>query len=154
MGNATRRASLAIGWAAATLCLPTLAHAGGRLPISPVTKSFKSHRACVASLEATYAEDRRQIVPRAIDANGNTRETNLLTKGIERLGPKTARYDATIWYHNGGLRADLPGQQLETSHSYRHRIRQCEGRVMTTSGGDGYTLSTFDAADTPDRPKQ
>jgi len=152
MGNTKRAVTTAMGWTAA-LCLPTLAHAGGQLPILPVTENFKSHQACVAALEAAYAEDRKQVAPLTVDANGSRRQIELITKGMERIGFRRARYDATIWYHNGGLRADLPEQQIETSHSYEHRIRQCDGRTMKISGEQGYTLSTFDSVEAAASPK-
>lgn len=132
---------------AAALCLPALAHASGQLPLPPSTETFKSHQACLAAMEGAYADDRKQVVPRIVEANGDTREVSLDTKGIERLGRKTARYEATIWYANGRYRPDL--RQTETSHSYRHQIRQCDGKAMKTTGDQGYTLSTFDPADPP-----
>lgn len=152
MGNTKRAVTMAMGWTTA-LCLPTLAHASGQVPIFPVTENFKSHQACVAALEAAYAEDRKQVAPLTVDANGSRRQVELITKGMERIGSKSARYDAMIWYHNGGLRADLPEQQIETSHSYEHRIRQCDGRTMKTSGEQGYTLSTFDPVEAAASPK-
>ena len=152
MGNGMRRVRMAVGWTAA-LCVPALAHASGQLPLPPVTETFKSHQTCLAALEAAYAQDRKQVVSRTVEANGNTREISLVTQGVERLGPKTARYDATIWYHTGGLRADLPEPQVETSHSYKHQIRRCDGRTMKTTGDQGYTLSTFDLVDRPNGSK-
>jgi hypothetical protein len=137
---------------ATMLCLPGLAHASGQLlPLSPSTVTFRSHSACLAALEDAYTKDRRQVVPRNLEANGDTREVGLDTKGIEKIGRKTARYEATIWYANGRYRPDL--QQTETSHSYRHEIRQCHGKTMKTTGDQGYTLSTFDPADPPASPK-
>jgi len=135
----------------AALCLPTLAHASGYIPLPPSTETFKSHSACLAALDDAYAEDRKQVVPRSVEANGDTREVGLDTKGVERAGRITARYEATVWYHNGGYRPDL--QQTETSHSYEHRIRQCDGKTMKTTGDQGYTLSTFDPVDPPGSPK-
>lgn len=154
MRNGMRRLRMAVGWAA-TLCVPALAHASGQLSLDfePAFVTVKSHQACVAALEAAYAEDRKLVVSRTVEANGNTREVSLVTKGVERLGPKTARYDATIWYHNGALRTDLPEPQIETSHSYKHQIRRCDGRTMQTTGDQGYTLSTFDPVDAPNGSK-
>lgn len=152
MRNGLRRLRMAVGWAA-TLCVPALAHASGQLPLPPVTETFKSHQTCLAALEAAYAEDRKLVVSRTVEANGNTREVSLVTKGVERLGPKTARYDATIWYHNGALRTDLPAPQIETNHSYRHELRRCDGRTMQTTGDQGYTLSAFDPVDKPNSSK-
>ncbi|MCV9907637.1 hypothetical protein OIV19_08420 [Brucella sp. HL-2] len=53
----------------------------------------------------------------------------------------TATYDATIWYHNGHRRDDL--KEMEYNNSYAHRLRICEGKIMRTTGEDGYTQSTF-----------
>lgn len=138
---------------AAVLFPPAPAHASGQMPILAVSVSFKSHQACVAALEEAYAEDRKQVIPLRVEADGDRREVSLTTKGVERIGPELALYDATVWYHNGGLRADLPERQIETSHSYEHRIRRCDGNTMRTSGEQGYTLSTFDPVDITDRPK-
>lgn len=153
MRSKKRAVSSAVAWASG-MCLPTLAHASGQVPIFPVTENFKSHQACVAALDAAYAEDRKQVAPLTVDANGSRRQVELTTKGVERIGSRRARYDATIWYHNGGLRADLPEPQIEISHSYEHRIRQCDGRTIKTSGKQGYTLSTFDPVETVDSPKR
>ena len=153
MGSKKRAVIIALGWAAA-VCLPTLAHASGQVPIFPVTESFKLYQDCVAALETAYAEDRKQVAPLTVDANGSRRQVELTTKGVERISSRSARYDATIWYHNGGLRADLSEQQIETTHSYEHRIRQCDGRTMKTSGERGYTMSTFDPVETADSPKR
>lgn len=152
MEDTKRRLGMAMA-CAVVLCPPAPAHASGQMPILGVSVSFKSHQACVAALEAAYAEDRKQVIPLRVEANGDRREVSLTTKGVERIGPELALYDATIWYHNGGLRIDLPARQIETSHSYEHRVRRCDGNTMKTSGEQGYTLGTFDPVDTPDRPK-
>lgn len=134
------------------LGLSALAHASGQMPILAVPEHFASHQACVAALEAAYAEDARQVAPLTVAADGKRREVTMDSKGVERLGPQLARYDVTIWYHNGGLRTDLPEPQIETSHSYEHPIRQCEGKTMKTSGNRGYTLSTFEPVTAPEPP--
>lgn len=152
MGNTKRAVILAMGWATA-LCLPTPADASGQLPTLPSTESFKSHRACVAALEAAHAQDRRQVAPLTVDANGSRHQVELITKGVERIGSNSARYDATLWYHNGEPRPDMPKGTVETNHTYEHRIRQCDGRTMKTSGEQGYTLSTFDPVQAEDSPK-
>ena len=135
------------------LGLSTLAHASGQMPILALPIHFASHQACVAALEAAYAEDAKQVTPLTVAADGTRREVTVDSTGVERLGPQLARYDATIWYHNGGLRTDLPHPQIETSHSYEHPIRQCEGKTMKTSGNRGYTLSTFEPVAAPEPPQ-
>ncbi|KGD89161.1 MULTISPECIES: hypothetical protein [Rhizobium/Agrobacterium group] len=126
----------------AALCLSTIAHASGQLPMPPTTEEFKSHGACVAALHALHKEDQKQVRPKSAKADGRTSEVELITGGIRRIGQGTARYDATIWYHHGSIRDDV--EQRETSHSYAHRLRECEGRTMRVTGQDGYTLSTFE----------
>ena len=123
-------------------CMPTLAHASGQLPVPPSTEQFKSHEACLAALEDTYAQDKKQIRPKKREANGDTREVTLDTKGIESLGPNHARYEATLWYHNGRLDSEL--QKTETSHTYERLLSECTDKTLQTSGENGYTLSTFD----------
>lgn len=150
MGGPKRTIVAVIGSTMA-LSSPTMAVASGRAPILPVTERFKSQQACLHALEATYAQDRLQVAPLTIDANGATRRVELITKGVERGNPRRARYDATLWRHNGWPRPDLPASPVETRHSYEHRIRECAGKVMKTWGETGYTLSTFDpeAGQTP-----
>lgn len=138
---------------AAALGLSALAHASGQMSILSVPVRFASHQACVAALEAAYAEDARQVTPLTVAADGKRREVTVDSKGVERLDPQLARYEVTIWYHNGGLRTDLPQPQIETSHSYEHPIRQCEGKTLKTSGNRGYTLSTFEPVTAPEPPQ-
>ncbi len=138
---------------AAALGLSALAHASGQMSILAVPVSFTSHRACVAALKAAYAEDARLVEPLTVAADGKRREVTVDSKGVERLGPQLARYEVTIWYHNGGLRTDLPQPQIETSHSYEHPIHQCEGKTMKTSGDRGFTLSTFEPVTVSEPPQ-
>ncbi|MDZ3832410.1 MAG: hypothetical protein U0S50_11390 [Sphingopyxis sp.] len=128
--------------------LSSFALASGSVPVMQPPQDFETHQACVAALEDLAADDRRQVAPLSIDADGNRREVTLSTKGIERTGETTARYDATLWYQHGRPRPDL--QRIETSHSYAHRLRECSGATMTTTGRDGYTLGTFDPIDAPE----
>jgi len=122
--------------------MATFTHASGQLPVPPSTEQFKSHEACFAALEDTYTEDMKQIRPKKREPNGDVREVTLDTKGIERLGPKHARYEATLWYHNGRLNSEL--QKTETSHTYERLLSECTDKTLQTSGENGYTLSTFD----------
>lgn len=138
------RAASAVLSSTIGLCLPALASASGQIQIFPTTQTFRSHQACRDALEAAYAEDRKQIAPLTIDAQGRRQQVELFTKGVEKIGQRRARYDATLWFHSGWRRTDLPATPIEASHSYAHRIRECVSRVMKTSGEDGYTLSTFD----------
>ncbi len=141
METAKLGAALATAWAVALhLALP--AEASGQLPVPPETRTFESHQACVAALDLAAAEDRQQVAPRTTDANGDTREVALETKGIERIDATTALYDSTLWFHNGKFRPEL--QQTETTHSYEHFLRRCDSEVMTITGDRGYTLATFD----------
>lgn len=133
------------------LASPTLACASGSLPALPMSESFASDEACLVALQDVAAEDRRQVAPKAVTADGGTQEVSLDTSGVERTGPGAARYDATLWWHNGIPRTDLP--QIEVSHSYRHRLRECDGRVLRTTGEDGYTMSTFVPAKPPAAPR-
>ena len=147
--NRTRRALVC----AAALGLTALAQASGRMPIRTVPEQFISHLACVAALEAAYVDDAKQASPLKISATDERHEVTVDSSGVERIGPELARYEVMIWYHNGGLRADLPQPQIETSHSYEHPIRECEGSTMKTSGDRGYTLSTFEPVTAPAAPK-
>ena len=122
--------------------MPTLTHASGHLPVPPSTEQFKSHQACLAALQGTYAEDKKQIRAKTREANGDIREVALDTKGIESLGPRHARYEATLWYHNGRFDSEL--QKTETSHTYERLLSECTDKTLQTSGENGYTLSTFD----------
>lgn len=127
---------------ATALCIPAVANASGRLPIPPTTQHFRSHQACIAALQEAYEADKKQILPLKRQANGDTREISLDTKGIERLGTKRARYEATIWFHNG--RFDSKFQKTETSHTFEQRLRECRGKTLRVSGENGFTLSTLD----------
>lgn len=139
-----------ITFCAAALCLWTIAHASGQLPMPPVTEAFGSHDACVAALDTFHKEDQKQVKPKSLRADGKMSEVELITGGVRSIGRDTARYDATIWYHHGSIRDDL--EQTEISHSYMHRLRECEGGIMRVTGEDGYTLSTFEPLpDTKDR---
>lgn len=135
------------------LGLPALAHASGQMPIMASQVAFKSHRACVKALDNAYAQDRGLVAPRKVEPDGRRSEVSLSTQGVERLGANHVRYDATLWFHYGSLRTDLPEQQIETSHTYEHRIRQCVGKTMKVTGEQGYTMSTFDPVEAPRSPK-
>lgn len=127
------------------------AHASGRLPAVSTTEAFTTDAACLAALRGHEAEDRRQVSPKIVTGDGGTREVSLDTSGVEADGTAGARYDATLWWHNGIPRTDL--RQVEISHSYRHRIRECTGRVLRTTSEDGYTASTFTAAEPSTSPR-
>lgn len=118
------------------------AHASGRLPVPPSSQALASHRACVEALERQYAEDKKRIVEKIVDADGSSQETSLETSGIERKGTDNVRYQATVWYHHGRVRTDLG--QIETSHSFETRLWECKGAALHISGETGYTLSTFE----------
>ncbi len=118
------------------------ADASGRLPVPPSSQTLASHRACVEELERQYAEEQRRVVKKTLDADGSDHETSLETAGIERTGTDTARYQATVWHHHGRVRTDLG--QIETSHSFETRLRECKGATLHISGEMGYTLSTFE----------
>lgn len=127
------------------LCLSAFAYASGRtLPIT-TEQSFESPQSCLATLEKEYTREKSQIVPRTIDADGKTREINLITKGIERIDAETARYEAKLWYHHGLFRRGE--ERIETSHSWDHYVRECNGKTLRTTHDRGYTLSTFDPVD-------
>lgn len=128
--------------AVAAVLLPTSGYASGRLPIPASTQRFASSQACLAALEGFHEQDQRQIAPKKRAPNGDTREVDLDTKGIEHLGPDHARYEATIWYHSGRFRADF--QQTETSHTFERRLRECDGKTLHISGENGFTMSTLD----------
>lgn len=135
-----RKAALPIGIiGAAILSIP--AYASSRLPIPPTTQQFSSFQACVAALEGFSKEDRARVVAKTRDTNGDTREIDLDTKGIEHLAAAHARYEATIWAHYGRFDAKLGG--TETSHSFEQRLRECKGSTLSISGENGFTLSTF-----------
>jgi hypothetical protein len=123
--------------------LPVRAFASGQMPILALPVQFNSNNACVAALEAAFAEDLKLAAPLTVAADGKRREVTIESKGVEYISSHLARYDVTIWYHNGVPRTDLPQPQIEFSHSYEHPIRQCEGKTMTIAGTRGYTLSTF-----------
>lgn len=112
------------------------------MPILPSSQALESHGACIAALERQYAEDRRAVVRKAIEADGATREVALQTSGIRRTGPDYARYEATFWHHHGRVHAEL--ERIETSHSFESRISECKGAMLHVSGETGYTLSTFE----------
>lgn len=137
---------------AAALYLPALAWGSGHLPLPPETETFISPEACIAALEKVYALDRKRTEAQTVTSNGDTREVNLDTKGIVKVGGNRTRYEATIWFSNGIYRSDL--SQTETSHSYQHFIRECDGATMRTIGDQGYTLSTFDPAEPTENSKQ
>lgn len=120
------------------------AHASGRLPVPPSSQALASHRACVEALERQYAEDKRRIVEKIVDADGSSQETSLETSGIEREGTDNVIYQATVWYHHGRVRTDLG--QIEMSHSFETRLWECKGATLHISGETGYTLSTFEPA--------
>lgn len=127
------------------LVLPGLsipAEAGGRMAMPPVRQALASPAACAAEIEARASADRRAVVARRVAADGATREVTLQTQGIERHGPESLRYEATLWYHHGRVRAELG--QIETSHSFEKTVLECEGAMLTTSGEKGFTLSTFE----------
>ncbi len=149
MGQAASWMRAIVG-GAGVLWLPAEAISSGVFPLLPSSETFGSHVACVDALKAAYAADLGQVAAKAVSPAGDTREVSLDSKGVERLGDGKARYEATLWYHNGGFRLDL--KQTETSHSYTHSIRICEGVTMTVSGDQGYTLSTFEPAAVPDNP--
>ncbi|WP_173009364.1 hypothetical protein [Methylobacterium sp. P1-11] len=135
------RGWICVGVVGVVAVSPMAAFASGQLPAQTMVEVLASDTACLDTLRALAAEDRRQVAPKSAMADGMIREVSLDTSGVERTGPASARYDATLWWHNGTPRTDRP--QVETSHSYSHRIRECDGRVLRTTGEDGYTSSTF-----------
>lgn len=112
------------------------------MPILPSSQAFESHDACFATLERQYVEDKRNVVKKTVETDGSTREASLETSAIERTGPEEARYQATVWYHHGRVRADVG--QIETSHSFETRLWECKGATLHVSGEKGFTSSTFE----------
>ncbi|WHS30254.1 hypothetical protein QLQ09_01345 [Brucella sp. NM4] len=123
------------------LCSSTVVHASGQLPLPPVDEEYGSHSACVVALDAFHSENQAQIRSKSIAPNGEVSEVRLITDGIRHTARNSATYDATVWYHHGRRRDDL--QEMEYNNSYVHRLRICEGKIMRTTGEDGYTQSTF-----------
>lgn len=119
----------------------TVVHASGRLPLPPVDEEYGSHSACVRALDTYYKENLAEIRSKSIAPNGEVSEVRLITDGIRHTAHDSATYDATVWYHHGRRRDDL--QELENNNSYKHRLRICQGKIMRTTGEDGYTQSTF-----------
>jgi len=139
--------SLALGAAAlAALATGGSALASGIMEMPPISETLKSHRVCLARLEAAQTADRRQVAPPVELPDGQIREVTVEDKsgGIKSLGRQHARYEARVWYHNGRARADLG--KIETSHSWNGQLLECRGKVLTTTNSNGFTLSTFDDA--------
>jgi hypothetical protein len=132
------------------LCSATVTRASGRLPLFPTTQTFKSNSACIAALRNFLAEDQKQALAERADAKGNTQEVQLITTGITFINRTRAQYDATLWYHHGRFRAEL--QQVEVSHSFEHRLRECDSNILRTSGDKGFTLSTWEPARAAGKP--
>ncbi len=126
------------------LCSVTATHASGHLPIIPTTQTFKTHSACVVALQGFLAEDRKRAHAERTDAKGDTQEVQLITKGLKLIDRTEAQYDGTMWFHYGRFRAEL--EQVEVSHSFEHRLRECDGNILRVSGDMGFTLSTFEPA--------
>lgn len=125
--------------------VPTVGAASGFIPAPEVRQELRSFRACLAQLKAAYKEDRRMVQTREVTADGISREVALetRTKGVQRSGRTAARYHGRVWAHNG--RITLPGSgQREVSHSWTERDMQCDGRVLTRKGAQGFTMSTFE----------
>lgn len=56
------------------LCLSTVVHASGQLPLPPVDEEYGSHRACVVALEAYHKENLAQIRTNRTASNGDVSE--------------------------------------------------------------------------------
>lgn len=120
----------------------TSPRAGGRLQMPTIAKVLASHAACAAEMESLAAEDGKAVEAKTTASDGTTREVTLQTEGMQRLAPDRLRYEATLWFHHGKMRADLG--QMEISHSFEKTTRECEGRTLMIQDEGGFTLSTFD----------
>jgi hypothetical protein len=124
--------------------------ASGQLPVTPTEERLASYEDCLATLTRAHEQDAGRAEPLIQDDAGTSRLVELVSAGIENIGTEMARYEATVWFHNGQPTPD--GEQREISHSYAHRLMECEGALLRTSGTDGYTSSTFEPI-TSDRAK-
>jgi hypothetical protein len=118
--------------------------ASGSVSYPRITKSFKSHRACVAALYKAYAADQQSPDRTSKAAQDSGKRISLQTDGVTFKRPNSAQYISTTWFSYSRFQPDL--NQNEISHSYEMRTLRCTGREMTTDVTAGYTLSTFEPA--------
>ena len=139
-----RRPSFSLAIAAAALHLAP-AQASGYIPMPDMHETLPNFRACLARLEAAYAEDRNAEKPRTFEDDGGYSEVGLetRTKGVEHTGRNKARYHGRLWFAHGRITSH-DATQREVSHSWREQELLCEGRKLTVKGSQGYTLSTFE----------
>ena len=118
--------------------------ASGYMTTPEYRLKMPSFKACLDDLEASASEHRKQLKPRTFEPDGGFREVGIeaLSGGVKITGPKGARYEAKIWYHNGSLVQD--GTQYEINHSWTHSSFECRGKTAIINGAQGYTLSTFE----------
>lgn len=141
-----RRFRFALPWSLAVTLIPAApAWASGYIPMPDGHETLPSFRACLARLDAAYAEDRRAEKVRVFTDGGGYSEVGLetRTKGIERAGRHKALYHGRLWYAHGRI-ATHDATQREVSHSWRDQELLCQGRRLTIKSASGYTLSTFE----------
>jgi hypothetical protein len=127
-----------------SLTLMTQAYASGTLQMPDVSEQLASPAACLARLQAAYECQTKEVAPKAISADGASREVNFTstTNGVVEAADGTAQYVGRVWYHHGKKTED--GTQREVSHSWQEIKMSCKGAVLTSGGSEGYTLSTFE----------
>jgi hypothetical protein len=130
-----------------TIAFPFAAHASGYIPKFESKQKLKSHKACLALLNAAYDAHRKQVAPKTVAEDGSTHEVTLWTptNGVQIISGSEARYEGRIYWHHGRKRVDLGGD-IEISHSWDGEVLHCKGKKLTSAGASGYTLSTFEPA--------
>jgi hypothetical protein len=128
----------------ALLAVQEPAIASGTIPLPEVTETLQNHQDCLARLAHAHSEQKMQVSPKTISADGSSREVSFTsaTQGVEKATADIARYEGRVWYHHGQKTVD--GKQMEVSHSWSEVKLICNGKLLTAGGAQGYTLSTFE----------
>ncbi len=118
--------------------------ASGYMTAPEYRQNMPSFKACLGELESRASEHRKELKSRTFDGDAGFREVTIqaLSNGVEITGRNSARYKATLWYHNGRLNNERT--QYEINHNWSQNSYECRGKTMIINDSQGYTLSTFE----------
>ncbi|MCB8877983.1 hypothetical protein [Acidisoma silvae] len=100
---------------------------------------FPNFAGCLGYLDATYKEQAAMAMPKPIvTRQGDTHQTILSTKGVDRGPGQQAVYEAEIGHVNRAI--DTQFHQIVTSYDWQRFTLKCQGPVFSGSQQDGYDL--------------
>ena len=128
---------------ALTIC-PTLVHASGQLPPTPLEeRAFSSVADCRAFLDTTWRADQAKADPKPIPDKDGTKQTLVYSKGVVVTDDSHVSYEVEEGWQ---FRRPIPEhRQIRTSYSYQRRSYQCDGNRLTSTSTSGYASEGYEA---------